>query len=184
MKFHKTFLNSFNLTEKVISLCCLLASLSFALLIFVSSIPKSVLSMNMLLKANVQLAVPQGWSFFTKSPRDSFIDLYEISQNGQVKKVDARYSSPTSWYGLTRKGAFIQLQTSIIEKELARIKWIDPTQLDTPRYANYYNYSKINLLKGDRYAMVQTTPVPYSWRNSKKLNRRYKIKLFRLKNCL
>lgn len=61
--------------------------------------------------------VPQGWSFFTRSPREAQTIIYEISNN-ELTLVDHRHSSLRHLIGLNRRASVVMSEMQIVRAEL------------------------------------------------------------------
>ena len=63
-----------------------------ALLLFFASInasmPRGVLSIGQPFRTVARVVWPQGWAFFTRNPRDGFIEIYRPSEDGPWVKDD------------------------------------------------------------------------------------------------
>jgi antimicrobial peptide system SdpA family protein len=117
---------------------------------------------------------PQGWAFFTKSPRESSISIYEV-RNKRVEKIDLRGFKQAYFFGASRKHRIISLETSSAFKKLSNIEdkiTIEKTIIfrdDLNKYINTdsLKFNKINrdqkniLLQG-QYLLVIEDFLPWS----------------------
>jgi antimicrobial peptide system SdpA family protein len=62
---------------------------------------------------------PQGWAFFTKSPREGTISLYQV-KNDRLEKIDLRGFKQEYFFGSSRKSRVFALETSNVLKKLNR----------------------------------------------------------------
>ena len=113
-------------------------------------------------------SLPEGWGFFTKSPRDPMVDLYS-NRNGQWKKIELRNNSSKYYYGFSREARMLGFEISIL---LSKIKsdslWVKKTNIDVIEFPTKFvdlDNQFINLLEDGKYALLKRETVPWAWRN-------------------
>lgn len=114
---------------------------------------------------------PQGWSFFTKSPRDEEISIYQIIDN-KVKPIKSNSFSLKNYFGLKRKNRTINTDLGLINSELSnKIVWNNysnssikelnlKNSLDFVKYKFKFLYPSIE--KG-RYVIVKKEIIPWAY---------------------
>ncbi|VAW14377.1 hypothetical protein MNBD_BACTEROID03-708 [hydrothermal vent metagenome] len=122
--------------------------------------------------------VPQGWAFFTRSPREAQVILYEFHDDDSLIKYPQKHSSYKNIFGLDRK-------ISKVLTEIQALKFQIPDTLYTNYQWNYQTteHSKLKrplnvckvkngiyqpILCGD-YLLVFQKPIPWAW--SKSINK-------------
>ncbi|HTS46113.1 MAG TPA: SdpA family antimicrobial peptide system protein [Puia sp.] len=99
-----------------------------------------------------KLFFPEGWAFFTKSPREDFIEVYEMSNSHLQKVRGQRQAELSDWLGLKRDSRAESVEFSYL---LSRVKSQDGDSLWTE-----CNFSELeNLISHDK---VKTYPVSNS----------------------
>jgi len=68
--------------------------------------------------------IPQGWSFFTKDPREENLDVYGLEENG-LKKYTLTNQSVRSYFGLSRNNRRLSFEASLLSATVT--EWRDTT---------------------------------------------------------
>ena len=55
---------------------------------------------------------PEGWGFFTKSPREEKHTAYYVLPNGQLSPVHSKNGSAQNWFGLSRRSRRVNMELS------------------------------------------------------------------------
>lgn len=140
--------------------------LIMALLIFFSSMKEQVV-----LNGNVKLVIstlfPEGWGFFTKNPREEFLELYRM-ENGKPISVIILNQSIENIFGLSRKSRLVGYEASMLAKDIPVNKWISNERKPIEAFANLkssYTKPKGNFreLVNGEYLLKVTKPVPFAW---------------------
>ena len=108
---------------------------------------------------------PQGWAFFTKSPRETELDPYRLVDGGWESLRLGRHSE----YGFDRASRSQGLETGILYAEIQNIEPFDCTRLSqdaclggAPVAVTVVNPSPEPTLCG-RVALANQLPVPFAW---------------------
>ncbi len=135
---------------------------------------------------NVKNIMPEGWRFFTKSPRDFRYEAYVVSgqaQNGLVaeKHPRSRNASPANWMGANRGARAMGGEIGLLMQELPEDNWLalksKPQQLDQSLSQHLSNDTAffpriINLTPGaylqDSVVIVRSRAIPWAWIRSQK----------------
>jgi antimicrobial peptide system SdpA family protein len=88
--------------HKFFFIIMLLTTLSLCFIVLVGSIQENVFSKASLSKFSFNI-IPQGWGFFTRTPRETRIDAY-FFENGQYKKINLTNFTTENFLGISRKG--------------------------------------------------------------------------------
>ncbi len=147
--------------------------------IFVSSIPPNTLTPHYEVLRIVNSLFPEGWSFFTRSPREEAADLYKI-EGEKIKKVNFCNADPKNFFGLSRKSRRIGMEISLLASDIPNSAWKLVPDLsaeivkDIPSSNKQYNGSSV--IKQGRYIVSVFKPIPWLWsKHVKKLHRKLKV---------
>lgn len=120
--------------------------------------------------------VPQGWAFFTRSPREAQILLYEITSEGKLRKFPHKHSSYRNLFGINRKSSKLLTEIQGIKSKIPdslfnNTKWnyqsssTDLTSITNQLYSIRNEvYSPIMCGK---YALFFQKPIPWAWLESR-----------------
>ena len=97
---------------------------------FISAIPHSAVSFSTDFSQIVNYFIPQGWAFFTKSPREVKQDLY-IIEDSQVRRFSYSNVSLRNLCGVSRAARRIGYEMSIVHRYLPDSCWEDIKHLST-----------------------------------------------------
>lgn len=151
--------------EKIIFLCWLLLSI----IVFFSSIDEQLVVSNKL-KKQINTIFPEGWGFFTKSPRDQMLDVYRIN-NDSLEYISMSTHSKRSLFGLSRSPRIIGYESSMMINEIPIEKWKNDIS------ANFLNHIKdtafiikrkehFKYFKEGEYLFNIYRQIPYAWSNN------------------
>ena len=153
------------------------------LLVVSSSIPESVIQLQPKNKEFFHLIFPEGWSFFTRSPREEMADIYAITENKKIKKLSSQCSAFNNLYGISRKSRKIGMELSIVASKINDSLWlkkdipiedIDKLPINNIPMDPESKY----LIKGD-YIIKAELPIPWAWIQNK--NTKSKTRIVRIK---
>lgn len=105
-------------------------SILIGLIVFISAVPPSVVSFNADVSQTINYLIPEGWAFFTKSPREIKQDLY-IVENNNLRRFSYSNVSLQNLCGISRKARRIGYEMSIIHRYLPDSNWTDIKHLST-----------------------------------------------------
>jgi len=166
----------------VIAICSLMTFLSFS-----TSIRKdTAIKIPYELKKPFKSFFPQGWSFFTRDPREANIDLYKYNREGNLNKILISGSEPTNLFGISRKARIVGYEVSNILGNIPQNKWIEKdknnlfTSMDSIPVLNIGEKTNLQLLKKGKYLLVESKPIPWVWRNYPKDRIKDKIKVIKV----
>ncbi|MFE1926450.1 SdpA family antimicrobial peptide system protein [Streptomyces asoensis] len=136
-------------------------------------LPKNVLSLPGQTKARhtVTNMAPQGWAFFTKSPRDAEIVPYKKSADGWERASLTPHSSPHNAFGLDRRSRAQGVEIALLLSAAQKDDWHACTSGRTRCLAGYGaparhldNRSPRPTLCGT-VGLLQEKPTPWAWRD-------------------
>jgi len=127
--------------------------------------------------------LPQGWAFFTRSPREAQVLIYKSDYNKNFKEVNQRHSSYKNIFGLNRQASKMIAELQFIKKEIndtlyTKTEWnyqannfgLIPTSV-----IDVKNQFKDPLLCGE-YLLVFQKSIPWAWsKNIEKIKMPSKI---------
>lgn len=141
-----------------------------------SSIPSTILTLPFFdeVKPNAVSTMPQGWAFFSKSPRDPSVAPYREDANGSFTSLSKLPTTRVeNLFGVSREGRAQGVEVALISGGSGAGNWMDCSSPvlqecaelvhDTPSSV-VTNTVASPTLCGD-VVLVQTTPVPWSFRH-------------------
>jgi antimicrobial peptide system SdpA family protein len=153
--------------------------LFFASLLLVTSIFFTSISFNPIQNryGNKQLIftfLPQGWSFFTRNPREAQVLLYKIDGK-RIIPITQKHSSYKNLFGLIRKSSIYTSEIQIIRSKINdslffNTKWNyqeNKIGLVPKGKITIYNEIFSPLLCGE-YLLVFQEPIPWAWSKNMK----------------
>lgn len=117
--------------------------------------------------------VPQGWAFFTRSPREAQIILYKKNdENNKYEEINQRHADIHNLFGLNRKPSKILGELQFAKSEIPQNIYFDTVfNYQTKHIIDevkelkpYYFENKMYdpLLCGD-YIVIYQKPIPWAW---------------------
>ena len=121
----------------------------------------------------VHAVLPQGWAFFTKSPRDPILTAYEFDEQGQAHRVP-EISSPDyrNLFGVNRRGRAIGTELAHLLDMVPPDRWVECQPADDQCLSGLRTNSPYRLaspvpgprLCGEVVFAIETV-VPYAYRD-------------------
>lgn len=114
----------------------------------------------------IRFLLPQGWSFFTKNPRDVEVVIYKESKSGIYVNQLFNNFSRTNNFGLSRLPTRISLEAGFLVTKIEDSLWYK-----SPFGQSYFEFGKYNrkknifnkpMLKG-RIIVGNRERLPWSW---------------------
>ncbi|MDQ0831410.1 antimicrobial peptide system SdpA family protein [Streptomyces achromogenes] len=136
-------------------------------------LPKNVITLPGQTKARHTVAnmAPQGWAFFTKSPRDAEIVPYEKRASGWKSASLTPHSSPHNAFGLDRRSRAQGVEIALLLSAAQKGDWHDCTSSRSQCLGGYGapgrhidNRSPRPTLCGT-VGLLQEKPTPWAWRD-------------------
>jgi hypothetical protein len=137
-------------------------------IIFISSLKTQVV-LSEKLKMELNTLFPEGWSFFTRNPRESLLEVYKI-ENNRLVYLPLSNSSKENLYGFSRKSRVKGFEASIIVSDIPTKLWTEDVGRN---YANHLYDKAIevklkksnNYFKNGFYLFIVRKPIPWAWAN-------------------
>ncbi|MGB4774167.1 MAG: SdpA family antimicrobial peptide system protein, partial [Daejeonella sp.] len=134
-----------------------------------SNIPNNPISLNGRYKIFFHNFFPQGWSFFTMSPRNEKMLIYNLKSGNEIDLVDMKNSSPKSYFGVSRYNRIRSIEFAVIKSQIDSVDWIlcqnkkdQLITIDTLIPKIIFNKTNIKTLCGI-YIIKKTPPLPWAW---------------------
>ncbi|WP_020602881.1 SdpA family antimicrobial peptide system protein [Spirosoma spitsbergense] len=108
--------------------------------------------LNYELQQNIRMLFPQGWAFFTKSPRDENMQLYQLSDNRLTLVDGQRQATLANWMGLKRSSRAMSVEYAYLLYNAPTDKWV---QCETDPAAFIASHRLTNVV------VTNDTPHPY-----------------------
>jgi len=141
-------------------------------LIAVSSLPYNPASIGFFTERNVRVAVPEGWGFFTRNPRETDLTIYVEGAGGWQKSAHMPIASAANLFGLDRLPRAESVEAGMILSEFR-----DPKDWHSCRGTldSCLSLAPVESLRGHwRYpvlrgsvAFVRQEPIPWAWFRSR-----------------
>lgn len=145
--------------------------------VFVSSVPLNPISIKYQKIKEFSSLVPQGWAFFTRSPREAQILVYKINKDTQLELEIIRHSQPENVFGLNRVQSFKMNELQLIVSKLDRnlflnTSWNYMNNLHgiLPKKVNVVQHVfKHSRLINKEIVIIIQDIVPWAWKKNKNL---------------
>jgi len=142
------------------------------LVVLSGSLPESPLRLSRPSRLNLLIVSPQGWSFFTRDPREAVDHVYQKSGGGWVEALHVN-SSPHHLFGVRRDARALSVELTALASGLPADAWIHcrsdlKTCLQGSHAAAAVRVSNISLtrLLCGEFAVERRPPVPWAWSRS------------------
>ncbi|WP_193777196.1 SdpA family antimicrobial peptide system protein [Rhodococcus sp. YH3-3] len=116
----------------------------------------------------VKSLLPQGWAFFTKSPRGETFSVYAGPESGNVKLTATPISEPRNWFGLDRTPRAQGTEYAALLQGVAADDWRACISLAECISANIPALPRENLAPGPTFCgdiyVVRLESTPWAWR--------------------
>jgi antimicrobial peptide system SdpA family protein len=108
---------------------------------------------------------PQGWGFFTKTPRDPNVHIFVVRDGKISKRILYQNFTSNNLLGFTRKNRMIAFEISQILMRSKNIQWQNYTKniSDLPIVKVFDN--DLYYLRDNDFLLVKEEIPPYLWRN-------------------
>lgn len=110
-------------------------------------------------KKLVKSLIPQGWAFFTKSPRDLELSIYNLNNKEEENLTSFQVKE---YFGICRKNRLLNTKLIDISKNIDERLWVlNVDSINIEKLAVVTVEDKI--LKGEEFIISKYFPLPYSW---------------------
>ncbi|UGU15382.1 SdpA family antimicrobial peptide system protein [Sinomicrobium kalidii] len=115
---------------------------------------------------------PEGWGFFTKSPRETMVDIYKKQDQENWKRVNISNSSRKNLFGFSRKARVMGIDIDIILRNIAKEDFIAftgnfmnniPDRIYTIEYDKSFQFINVG-----EYLIVERKIIPWFYAQSAK----------------
>lgn len=118
----------------------------------------------------IKTMLPEGFSFFTKNPREPYFRVYKIISGDSLNYMEMNPFSLTNLGGLIRRNKVVYVQLGGILEQLKGIKWathrgVNDLPLHNLKLIKVENESDTPLVCG-KYLLEFRKPVPWAWSGS------------------
>jgi antimicrobial peptide system SdpA family protein len=118
-----------------------------------------------------RLLVPEGWAFFTASPRTVYPQAYELSRRGTWRDQGGSLAVPSDLFGLDRSLRAEGTEIALLVQSVPARAWRDCGSVPArclsaaPVAVRLVNTSTLDNLCGD-VGFVRQQVLPWAWRDS------------------
>lgn len=149
-------------------LALLLGWSSALVFVFLNSLADSALGLSLKSRTASLVLVPQGWSFFTKSPRDPRLVVYRWSEGAWARQEQHNFS-PAAYFGLRKSGGVNGIELQGLLQNVQNAQWQpiklalqERLTLSVAGPVTVENGARVRTLCG-RYLVIKQRPVPWAW---------------------
>lgn len=132
-------------------------------------------------RRQINLIFPEGWGFFTKSPRDFHLEVYKLEYN-ELKLVTIKNQSTNNLIGFSRKIRVVSYEASILASQIEEVDWVDKLEKDFTKDIDKLRPVEIKVNQNFKYMNKGTyifklfKITPFAWaKNNQELNNPVKI---------
>ncbi|MEM0941858.1 MAG: SdpA family antimicrobial peptide system protein [Bacteroidota bacterium] len=121
------------------------------------------------IKRNVSFLLPQGWGFFTRNPRETILEVYQIQENdNKMSKVLTKNTSIKNHFGLSRNNRYIGYEMSKLIGYIPKGAWLNGVghvkdNLPDTTFLIESEHSFKTFKPQTDYLILQYKPIPISW---------------------
>lgn len=141
---------------------------AFGMIILTSYLPYSPIGISNSTKQHLQTFLPQGWAFFTRSPKEATINIYQIVDDGFVD-INYKSGDPRFYFGANKSSRMQMVELGSILNELPDSIWIknrghliNTKKSDTVDFFKVKHKSGFRSITG-RIALEKIEPIPWAW---------------------
>ncbi|GAA0553438.1 SdpA family antimicrobial peptide system protein [Chitinophaga japonensis] len=146
--------------------------------IIVASMPSNALTPRYKTRKLLNSLLPEGWSFFTRNPREEMADIYRVEGQYLVRITDCN-SEPANFMGFSRKSRKAGMELSAIAGQVPARYWYkyhavyaDPGK----DVCAIKNRKDLHILSPGMYVVAIYPPVPWTYaRFPQHYTRTYKL---------
>ncbi|MFJ8931964.1 SdpA family antimicrobial peptide system protein [Streptomyces sp. NPDC102364] len=118
----------------------------------------------------VNRLAPQGWSFFTKSPRESELQPFVLRDSVWQDRLLAPHGAPHNAFGVNRRSRSQGIEMALLLSKARSLRWtacdrdLEACLARATRHGHVTNRTPEPTLCGT-VALVEQKPVPFAWRH-------------------
>lgn len=148
-------------------------SFVFVYYVFINTMPFNPMVTSPTSQMKLTGILPQGWAFFTKSPREPNFIFYKV-RNNKLELQGINNFSFTNWLGFSRKARIIGAEGGAIVSQALEYEWqkikIDINKqmicCDTTEQIKILNQKPSSRFFCGEYIIQKNTTVPWAWSKS------------------
>ncbi|SOU86797.1 SdpA family antimicrobial peptide system protein [Tenacibaculum dicentrarchi] len=148
------------MSKKIILVIGILPSILIVMMVFKKSFNSSIVSNP---KIGEKIILPQGWAFFTKSPRDVRVELFDYENH---KFISLKNFSIENIFGIRRTSTRISNEIATLVKETSDSIWVKSKEGETifnnGEFLNKKSSFLYPRLKG-KYVIINKERIPWAW---------------------
>jgi antimicrobial peptide system SdpA family protein len=137
------------------------------------------------IKRTIMAIFPQGWSFFTKSPREEIFYVYTYDENDSCRltELDLNNSSKKNLFGIKRYARTSSAEIAYLVKKIPTEYWIrtksgiNSINTDSLKPVFILNNTNSRLLCANEIIIEKKEPIPWAWSKSNPTRKSDLIKL-------
>lgn len=154
---------SFRLGYYVLCLMCV----SFLLIkIFASSIGATVISTSFSNSYHVGLLFPEGWGFFTRSPREFQYELYHLNRDSSLELTSIKNNAFSNALGFSRKSRRLNLEFQRLLSKLPDSVFVSGEHWSVRSYQiKLSEIPSVLYISPGQYVVKRYLITPWSWVN-------------------
>ena len=124
-------------------------------------------------RSEIRAIAPQGWSFFTRNPREEHIVAFKKDSRDEWSALGRPNASPSNLFGLRRTTRAHNIEIGLLAMSLNKRQWtpckesLNLCMKKIPQAVSLVNHSPAAALCGE-IALVKQSPVPWAWSRSKR----------------
>ncbi|MCJ7934114.1 MAG: SdpA family antimicrobial peptide system protein [Chryseobacterium sp.] len=149
---------------------------------FVSSLSgQTCISISPGIEQTFRTLLPEGWSFFTRNPREDMVTIYKVVNNTPIR-VSSLNSETDNLCGLSRKSRKLGYDVSTMLSTLPKNNWVKTNSLNKLeiKKQNFNKVNKknlqINTLDKGQYMIVTQPTIPWAWsKYPSRVNKEYTV---------
>jgi antimicrobial peptide system SdpA family protein len=170
--------------RRLLLTCCLTYIPTIVLIIMVGLTysPYSPVVLNKKIGSKIRLFAPQGWKFFTKSPREDIFLLYRMQSDSSFTMIDERNGDFTNFFGAIKRPRIRAVAAGTAYSQIPPSYWQDyrGTFSSAPSLDSLLCFTAFNMAKSPRlpdgiYIFQEIALVPWAWSNKELLKMPSKI---------
>lgn len=134
--------------------------------VMLAALPRNPISLPYVPKLLIKTFVPQGWSFFTRNPRENLIYIYKRTGDTWAQSSDVINGSAKNYFGASRKARAMGSEYALLFS-LAGVKWDSCATgklscVEESKKLIVRNKLTAPQLCGE-FLFVSRSPVPWAW---------------------
>jgi len=146
---------------------------SLSIILLAIAMPYNPISGYITNERSIKSIIPEGWGFFTKSPRDEALYTFILKSNVWIPYSGQNNSNAFNFFGINRNAREKGILYSTLLKQLNGSDWASYKNVGLRQFNNIHlktvivNNSTDDLeFCSQTLLLVQTSTIPWAWSNS------------------